>query len=50
MRLWANNNPHSLPMWRVNGPLMNSTHFYDAFNVQPGDKMYLPDSSRIHIW
>jgi putative endopeptidase len=50
MRLWVNNNPHSLPMWRVNGPLMNSTHFYDAFNVQPGDKMYLPDSSRIHIW
>ncbi|MBS1921699.1 MAG: M13 family metallopeptidase [Bacteroidetes bacterium] len=50
MRLWANNNPHSLPMWRVNGPLMNSTHFYDAFNVKPGDKMYLPNKDRIHIW
>jgi putative endopeptidase len=50
LRLWINNNPHSPPMWRVNGPLMNSTHFYDAFHVQPGDKMYLPDSSRIKIW
>ncbi len=50
LRLWINNNPHSPPMWRVNGPLMNSTHFYDAFHVQTGDKMYLPDSSRIKIW
>lgn len=50
LRLWINNNPHSPPMWRVNGPLMNSTHFYDAFHVRPGDKMYLPDSSRIKIW
>jgi putative endopeptidase len=50
LRLWINNNPHSPPMWRVNGPLMNSTHFYDAFNVKPGDKMFLPDSARIKIW
>jgi putative endopeptidase len=50
LRLWINNNPHSPPMWRVNGPLMNSTHFYEAFNVQQGDKMYLPDKNRIGIW
>ena len=50
LRLWINNNPHSPPMWRVNGPLMNSTHFYNAFHIQPGDKMYLPDSARIKIW
>ncbi|MBU0696761.1 MAG: M13 family metallopeptidase [Bacteroidetes bacterium] len=50
LRLWINNNPHSPPMWRVNGPLMNSTPFYKAFNVQPGDKMYLPEDKRIHIW
>ncbi len=50
LRLWINNNPHSPPMWRVNGPLMNNPHFYDAFNVQPGDKMYLADKDRIHIW
>jgi len=42
--------PHSPAMYRVNGPLMNFTPFYNAFNVQPGDKMYLPESERIKIW
>jgi putative endopeptidase len=50
MRLWVNNNPHALPLWRVNGPLMNNPHFYEAFNVQPGDKMYIPQEKRIQIW
>jgi putative endopeptidase len=50
LRLWINNNPHSPPMWRVNGPLMNSPHFYKAFNVQLDDAMYLTDKDRIHIW
>jgi putative endopeptidase len=50
LRLWINNNPHSPPMWRVNGPLMNAPHFYDAFNVQPADKMYVADKDRISIW
>ncbi len=50
LRLWINNNPHAPPMWRVNGPLMNSAHFYEAFNVQPGDKMFLPEKERIKIW
>jgi putative endopeptidase len=50
LRLWINNNPHAPPMWRVNGPLMNSTHFYEAFNVQQGEKMYLPEKERIRVW
>lgn len=50
LRYWINNNPHSPPMWRVNGPLMNSPHFYEAFGVQPGDKMYLSEKDRIRIW
>ena len=50
LRLWINNNPHSPPMWRVNGPLMNNPHFYEAFHVKQGDTMYLPDEKRIHIW
>ncbi len=50
LRLWINNNPHSPPMWRVNGPLMNNPHFYTAFNVQRSDSMYLPEEKRIHIW
>ncbi|MEO7310586.1 MAG: M13-type metalloendopeptidase, partial [Chitinophagaceae bacterium] len=50
LRLWINNNPHSPPMWRVNGPLMNNPHFYEAFHVEPGDSMYLPEEKRVHIW
>ncbi|WJS96568.1 M13 family metallopeptidase [Flavobacterium johnsoniae] len=50
LRLWINNNPHSPPNWRVNGPLMNTTPFYDAFNVKAGDKMFLPKKDRITIW
>ncbi len=50
LRFWINNNPHSPPMWRVNGPLMNSAHFYEAFNVQANDKMFVPQDKRIQIW
>ncbi|MGO4904142.1 M13 family metallopeptidase [Flavobacterium sp. W20_MBD1_R3] len=50
LRLWINNNPHSPPVWRVNGPLMNTTPFYEAFDVKPEDKMFLPIKDRIIIW
>ncbi|MDP2455085.1 MULTISPECIES: M13 family metallopeptidase [unclassified Kaistella] len=50
LRLWINNNPHSPPLWRVNGPLMNSTPFYEAFDVKEGNKMFLPEKDRITIW
>lgn len=50
LRYWINNNPHSPPMWRVNGPLMNTPAFYKAFNVKAGDKMYLPEKDRIAVW
>ena len=50
LRLWINNNPHSPPNWRVNGPLMNTTPFYNAFKVKEGDKMFLPQKDRITIW
>lgn len=50
LRLWIYNNPHSPPVWRVNGPLMNCSPFYSAFDVQPGDKMYLAKKDRITIW
>ena len=49
-RFYANIDPHSPGMFRVNGPLSSFTPFYTAFNVQPGDKMYLPADKRIKIW
>lgn len=50
LRNYVNTNPHSPAIWRVNGPLMNFAPFYAAFNVQPGDKMYLPEDQRLKIW
>ncbi len=50
MRMYVNTNPHSPARWRVNGPLMNFTPFYNAFAVQPGDKMYKPENKRITVW
>ncbi|GAB2606499.1 M13 family metallopeptidase [Spirosoma areae] len=50
LRMYVNTNPHSPAKWRVNGPLMNFTPFYKAFNLQPGDKMYKPETERITVW
>ncbi|HVS98203.1 MAG TPA: M13 family metallopeptidase [Puia sp.] len=50
LRNYVNTNPHSPAMWRVNGPLMSFAPFYKAFNVQPGDKNYLPEDQRVKIW
>ncbi len=50
LRTYVNTNPHSPATWRVNGPLMNFTPFYEAFNVQPGDRNYKPVEERIRIW
>ncbi|MCX6215067.1 M13 family metallopeptidase [Spirosoma sp.] len=50
MGMYVNTNPHSPAKWRVNGPLMNFTPFYNAFDVKPGDKMYKPEKDRIVVW
>ncbi len=50
LRLWIKTNSHSPPMWRVNGPLMNIPAFYSAFNVQPGDSMYIAEQDRVAVW
>ncbi len=41
---------HSPAKNRVNGPFPNVPDFYNAFNIEPGDKMYLADSLRVHLW
>jgi endothelin-converting enzyme/putative endopeptidase len=43
-------NEHSPAKYRVNGVVRNIDAWYKAFNVQPGDKMYLPPEQRVHIW
>ncbi|WP_256645048.1 M13 family metallopeptidase [Thermomonas paludicola] len=43
-------NPHSPVMYRANGPLRNLDAWYKAFDVKPGDAMYLPPQQRVRIW
>jgi len=50
MRQRTLSNPHSPPQFRVNGTVRNVDGWYDAFHVQPGDKLYLPPEQRIGLW
>ena len=43
-------NPHSPAAYRVNGVVRNFDPWYAAFNVKPGDQLYLPPDQRVHIW
>ena len=42
--------PHSPDDARVNVVLRNFDPWYKAFNVKPGDKLYLAPTERVHIW
>jgi putative endopeptidase len=41
---------HSLAEARVNAVVRNFDPWYAAFNVKPGDKLYLPPEERVRIW
>ena len=41
---------HSPPAYRVNGIVRNLDAWYRAFNIRPGDQLYLPPEQRVHIW
>jgi endothelin-converting enzyme/putative endopeptidase len=43
-------NEHSPAKFRVNGVVRNVDAWYKAFNVQPGDKLYLPPEQRVKVW
>jgi putative endopeptidase len=42
--------PHSPAIFRVNGIVRNVDAWYKAFDVKPGDKLYLAPEQRVHIW
>jgi putative endopeptidase len=42
--------PHSPRQFRVSGPPRNIDAWYEAFKVQPGEKMYLKPEERVRIW
>lgn len=42
--------PHSPGEFRVNGVLRNFGPWYEAFDVKPGNALYLPPEARVSIW
>jgi putative endopeptidase len=42
--------PHSPAHFRVNGTVRNVPEFYEAFNVKPGDSLYIAPEKRVKIW
>lgn len=42
--------PHSPPMYRINGVVRNMDQWYEAFGVTEDDALYLPPEERISIW
>ena len=46
----TNMDVHSLGRNRVNVSIRNFQEFFDAFGIKEGDKMYRPESERVHIW
>ncbi|MET0267548.1 MAG: M13 family metallopeptidase [Duganella sp.] len=42
--------PHSPGEFRAKGTVMNQPGFYEAFDIKPGDPMYLPPEQRVLMW
>jgi putative endopeptidase len=50
LRQLMETDPHSPGFARVNAVLRNFDPWYAAFDVRPGDKMYLPPAERVRVW
>ncbi|MDV6327963.1 M13 family metallopeptidase [Idiomarina sp. Sol25] len=42
--------PHSPAVYRVNGTVVNVPAFYEAFDVEEGDELYVAPENRVTIW
>ncbi|WP_371396476.1 M13 family metallopeptidase [Fretibacter rubidus] len=50
MRAQIKNGPHSPGEFRANGIVRNIDAWYEAFNIQPGDALYVAPENRVKIW
>jgi putative endopeptidase len=50
LRTQVTSNPHSPAQFRINGVVRNIDRWYTAFDVRPGQKLYLPADERVRIW
>ncbi|OYX04882.1 MAG: peptidase M13 [Caulobacter vibrioides] len=42
--------PHSPGYYRVNGTIRNMEGWYTAYDIKPGDKLYVAPEDRVKIW
>jgi len=45
-----NTDPHAPEEFRINGVVRNIDAWYEAFDVKPGDALYLAPEDRVRIW
>ena len=50
IRTQTMSNEHTVAEFRVIGPTRNQDGWYEAFDVKPGEKYYLPPNERVRIW
>ncbi len=50
LRYYTMMDVHSANFLRVNGTLPHIDAWYEAFNIQPTDSLYLPKEERVDIW
>jgi putative endopeptidase len=50
LRSQVTSDPHSPANFRINGVVRNVDAWYGAFDVRPGQKLYLPADERVRIW
>ena len=50
LQMLANMDVHSFNKVRVNRTIQNFEEFYQAYEIGPGDGMYLPPQDRVQIW
>jgi len=50
IRYIVQNSSHSPAPYCVNGVVRNIDAWYKAFDVTPGQKLYLPQQDRVRLW
>ncbi len=50
IRVYTKSDPHSLGRWRVNGTLPHIDAWYEAFDITPDHKLYIPAEKRAQVW
>ncbi len=50
IRMRTKSDPHALGEWRVNGALPHIDAWYEAFDITPDNKMFIPKEERLDLW